>query len=302
MTGTTYPPRPTADSVHSLLKRGNLIARRIDELLQGQLLAPLLLTGQLDAIGGTVTYQKGWPTVAGNVEQVAPGAEYPNATLDVSYLTAATAKWAIASEVTDEAIARMTIQPLETALGSLAHQVAKRVDTIAMAAIVSLVTNTFNVTTAGNGGAWTTADNIVASVLKAKATAEESDEGVVFDTIVLRPAHYAATVALLVAGGLFPREEQNPLTTAAAPSFAGLTWRSSVRAPANPLLVDSRRLGAIATENIGGPYQRHTPDGVEVLVDRLNARDSYRIQARKVCAPVILDPTAGLSILGTGLT
>lgn len=302
MTSITYPPKLTAGQIHGLLKRPDLIAQRIDELLQRQMLAPLLLTTQAEAIGGHVTFQQGWPVVDGDPEVVAPGGEYPNATIDVDFSSAATSKWALASEIADEAIARMLLQPVDTAFGALAHEIAKRTDTAAMAAITAATSgNVFDVTGAGNGGAWTSAANIVASVLKAKATAETADQGVVFDSIVLRPSAYAATVALLVSAGLFPREAQNPLTTTAAPSFAGLTWRSSVRAGADPLLVDSTRLGGIAVEKIGGPYAQYGANGIEVLADRINNRDSYRIQARKVSVPFIIDPSAALWLDGTGI-
>ena len=307
---STYPPSapitatPSGPAVHSLLAHPALVTRRLAELLDRKMLADYILSGRIAATGGVVLFEQGWPTMDGEVESVAPGGEFPTATIERSLASAKTEKWAAATEITDESIARLSITPVDAGLQVLAHAVAKRTDLSAMAAIVeATIANTFDVTGAGNGGAWSSSANIVTSALKAKAVAEAADNGVAFDTIVLSPTAYAQAVSLLIAGGVFPREaDGNPLTTGQFPQFAGLTWTSSPRATADPLLIDRKRFGALAFEDLGGPYNRNATTGLETQVIRLAERDAYRVQARRVVAPVVLDPAAALWLTETGLS
>ncbi|WP_425310627.1 hypothetical protein AADG42_18215 [Ammonicoccus fulvus] len=300
---TTYPPaRPgselTPGQVHYLLKNPNLVTRRLADLLERKFLVDFLLAGRLQADGGAVVFERGYPTVDGAPEVIAAGGEYPLALVkaDASYVE--TKKWGLASIVTDEAISRMQIDPVDRALTAIAAEILRTTDAVGLGIITSLVTGSLDVTSIG---AWTAADAIVRGVLTAKAEAEEADEGVNFDAIVLRPRAYAAVMAYLVAGDIFPREAAgNPLTNGSVPKFLGLDWVSSPYAAADPLLVDRDRLGAVAFEKLGGGYTTGTA-GVEAKTYRNEGTDAWTLQGRRVSAAVVLDPGAGLVLTGTGL-
>lgn len=299
-----YPPtRPaltgTAADAHNLLKNAPMLARRLGELLENTLLADFLLTGRLEAVGGSVLFEDAPPTVEGDAETVAPGAEYPLAVWTTSLNDARTEKWGLATEVTDEAVARLQLSAVNRSLDVLRIKVARQSDTAAMAAVKAAVTGTFDSTTAG---AWTDAESIVAAVLSAQAAQDDTEEGVVYDTVVLKPSHYAAVMSTLVKGGVFPREaEGNPLTAGAFPTFMGMTWTSSPRADTRPLLADRTKLGALAFENLQSPGYARTPAGVEVQTDRLTGRDAYLVNARRVMAAAVLDPGAAVFVTNTGL-
>lgn len=307
----TYPAPPAivvgGDTVeiHHLLKTPTLVARRLRTLLEQRYIADALLTGRFTAQGGSILYETGEPIFTDDdPEAVAPGANYPQTQVQAGTLVAAkTNKWGQDVPVTDEAIARLGINPVDRAFTKLVNQSVRFVDSAALGVIASKITQTFDVTAGGGPGAWTTGDAIVEGVLLAKAKVTALDEGYDPNAIVLSDAQWAKAVARLNADGLLPREAGNPLVTGVWPQALGLTWMSSNNTSStNPLLVDSTQLGGMADENLGGPgYIRTGGVGVETKVIRDDDNDSYKLRARRVTVPVVLEPNAGVTITNTGL-
>lgn len=306
----TYPAPPATvvggDTVeiHYLLKTPTLVARRLRTLLDQRYIADALLTGRFTAQGGSILYETGEPIFTANdPESVAPGANYPQTQVSGGALAAAkTSKWGQDVPVTDEAISRLGINPVDRAFTKLVNQSVRFIDSAALGVIASKITQTFDVTAAGPG-AWTTGSSIVEGVLLAKAKVTALDEGYDPNVIVLSDAQWAKAVARLNADGLLPREAGNPVLTGVWPQALGLTWMSSNHtSSANPLLVDSLQLGGMADENLGGPgYIRTGGVGVETKVIRDDDNDSYLLRARRVTVPVVLEPNAGITITNTGL-
>ena len=119
----TYPPAApsiTGDNItiSRFLKDPTLIARRLRTLAEQRFIADVLLTGRFDATGGSIRYETGESIYADKApEQVAPGAEYPLTSIsDGTEQVAKTAKWGRDSEITDEAIARRKMDPVNRAL------------------------------------------------------------------------------------------------------------------------------------------------------------------------------------------
>jgi hypothetical protein len=307
----TYPAPPATVSggntveVHYLLKTPSLIARRLRTLLEQRYIADFLLQGRFTAVGGALLYETGEPIgTNADPEAVAPGAGYPQTTASSGELAAAkTSKWGQDVPVFDEAISRLGINPVDRAFTKLVNQSVKFVDGAALGVIASKITQQYNVTGAGAPGAWTTGDAIVEGVLLAKAKITGLDEGYDPNVIVLKDEQWAKAIARLNADGLLPREAGNPLVTGVWPQALGLTWTSSNHTPSsNPLLVDNTQLGGMADEEIGGPgYIRTAGIGVETKAIRDDDHDGYKLRARRVTVPVVLEPNAGIIITNTGL-
>lgn len=307
----TYPAPPattdgTTINIHHMLSSPPLIARRIRTLLEKRYIADFLLSGRFEAKGGGIFYETGEEIFTqDSPESVAPGAGYPKTKIDAGQLASAkVSKWGQDSPVTDEAINRLGMSPVNRAFTKLVNQSVKFVDGAALGVIGSKVTQTFNVTTGTNApGAWTTGDAIIAGTLLAKAQVTALDEGYEPNVVVLKDAQFARVVSKLQAAGMFPREAGNPLLTGDWPHVLGLTWVATNHSPTtDPLLVDTDQLGGMADEDQNAPgYVRTSGVGVETKSIRDEDTDSYNLRARRVTVPVVLEPNSGIRIAGTGL-
>lgn len=301
----TYPTLPdtggdlSAEQIHQLLKDPTLIARRLETLLDNKFIADYLLTGRYTAQGGAILYPNGDPIFAADdPEAVAPGAEYPLTPMTVGDLASAkTVKWGQDSEVTDEAISRLRMDPVNRVLTGLANSLIRYIDGVALSVIAAQVTDTYA------SQAWATAEAIVEGVLLAKATQEDRYDLQDYDltTVVLTPLQFAKVSSLFINSNLLPRENGNAVQSGVITDVLGLTWTTSKHAPfPDPLLVDRDRLGGMANENLASPGYTNR-DGLEVKVIRQDETDSYRPRARRVTVPVVMDPGAAVRITGTTL-
>ncbi|CAN7241550.1 hypothetical protein LJR045_000980 [Microbacterium sp. LjRoot45] len=286
----------SAEQIHQILRSQSLIGRRIRTLAAQRFISDALLKGRFRAVGGTVLYENGEPIFApDNPEAIAPGGEYPRSQVTAGDLAAAKVdKWGRDVPITDESIKRRGIDVVDRATRQLVNRMVKFVDSAALGVIASKVTQTSAAT-----ASWTTAKAIVASVEAAKAAAEESGEGHVLDTIVLKPTQYATVMSLFLDAGLLPREAANPLITGRWPEVLDLTWLRSPFVPTTaPMLVDTDELGGMADEDLGGPGYTNALPGVEVKSIRQEETDGYLLRSRRVTVPVVTDATAGVTITG----
>lgn len=297
----------TAVEVHHLMKSPTLLARRFKSLVDEHFIADFLLTGRYQATGGAIAYPAKdldiYPD--GAPEAINPGAQYPLVQMDAGQLAIAhTAKEGFGTHVFDEEIARTLINPVNDAFTFLVNGIVRQVDSTALAAITSKVTETQAATKAWTGG--TGDDNvrgIVTSIQAAKAKVAQKKLGLNVDTIVLSEAQYEGVMAELLLAGFLPREANNPLVEGAWPKVLGLTWVTSPHVPfTDPLLVDRAQLGGMADENIASPEFTTVDNGVELASTRITDRDGYLIRARRVTVPIVLRPDAGIRITGTDLS
>lgn len=303
MPGYTYPaPAPSISgdtlSIHRLLQNPTLVARRLRTLLEQRYIADALLTGRFTVSGGAVLYEGSEPIgTPDNPRAVAPGAEYPLTSLGIGTASlAAVKKWGQDTYVTDEAINRLQRNPVDRAFTKLANQNVKLVDSIAMSAITSAVTATANL---GAALASATAEQILTAFLSAKANITALNEGYSADTAVLDDLSWATVMAKFTAAGYLPREGgSTPVLTGDFPQVMGLTWLATPNGIANTaLVVDSQQLGGMADEDLGGPgYVRVNGIGVETKSIRDDDNDRYKLRARRVTVPVVIEPAAGRKI------
>lgn len=302
--GSTLTGNVTVAQALAFLKSPELIARRFSEILSDHnFLAHYLLRGKYKLVGGAIAYVPDEATSSGDTaETVAPGGEYPLTALpvDAAILVAALKK-GLGSEIADETVGRLQMDPIERAIQMLAFDLVSQFDAAAISSIQSLVTST----TAG--AAWTSAAAIVANVEMAKATIKGRKKGYRATSVVLTDTQWAAAAPVLLP--LLPREAGNPILAGGFPNILGVDWVSSPDLPGNwvPLVVDAGNLGGIGHEDIPSPEyialsSIAAQNGSNVEVARFREKnDSTRIQVRKADVPIVANPNAATKISGTGL-
>lgn len=305
--GSTLVGNATVAQVLAFLKSPTELARRFADIMADHnFLSHAVLRGRYRITGGALVYLPDEVIQTDErPETIAPGGEYPLVTLnaDAPQIVAAMKK-GFGTEVTDEEVGRLLLDPVERAIQMLAYTMVSRFDSIAMAAIASAVTQSVS------GGSWTGAtatSTIVGNVEAAKAAIRAQRRGYRATTIVLTGAQYAAIAPSLLS--VLPREAGNPVLSGSWPNILGLDWVTSDDLPAGwrPTVLDADNLGGIGHEDIPSPEYValsaiNPANGAGVEVARYRERhDSTRIQVRKADVPVVRNPGAACEITGTGL-
>lgn len=305
--GVTYPaPAPSFNGdtlqIHRFLKDPGQVARRVRTLLDRRYIADALLKQRLQVVGGAITWESGDPIGTADAPRaVAPGAEYPLVSLTGGTPSVArTTKWGQDTEITDEAIARQKLQPVNTALRKLANQNVITVDSLTLSAVTTAITQTYAASALWAGA---TAEQILTDALRARATITSLGEGYDPDTVVLDDLTFASVKAKFIAAGYLPREDGQALSGSAFPQVEGMVWLNTPNAPANTVIIaDTEQLGGMADEDLQSPGYAAAAEpgttGVEVKVIRDDEDDKYRARARRVTVPVVLEPQAGIRITG----
>lgn len=301
----TYPaPPPTVSgdyvTIHRLLQNPALIARRLRTMAEQRFIADALLTGRFEAVGGAIQYEQGESLYTDrSPEVIKPGMKYPQAGLPLGPTqTAAVDKWGEDVPVWDEAIKRLNRNPVDRAFIKLINQMVKTVDGVALAVIASQVTQT-----AAAAASWSTATakQIFLDVAKAKAAVVDLNEGFEPDTVVVPTLAWTLAMATFTDAGYLPREDRSsPVLTGEFPVIDGMRWLATPNIPvANAaLVVDSTQLGGMADENLGGPGYAGAASGIETKSIRDEDKDGYKLRARRVTVPVVIEPSAAYKITG----
>lgn len=290
----------TTEQLHLFLSNKGLIARRVADITKMRFIADYLLQARLDATGGGIFYETGEPVFASeDPEAISPLGEYPLVVLDDgTVVSAKTDKWGLDTMVSDEKIARQGRTYVDRGILRVANTIIRYVDSVAMAVIQSKVTSTHT------SDEWDSAGAAVESILTIQGERADLGLGIELDTAVLRPTQYAKVIRLLIDDKALPRESGETAIKGNLPVDAlGLTWATTPHFQgANPLLVDRDQLGGMADEKLGGPgYASAGSFGVETKSIRDDDAEGYKLRGRRVTVPVVLEPLAGVQLLGTGL-
>lgn len=302
-----YPPLPATYSDPNLtasrfLKNPAFVARRLQTLAERRYVGNLLLPGRQDTNAGAIGYENVEGIFADSAPLVVkPGSEYSLTTIgDGTASLANVVKWGTDTYVTDEAIARRNMDPVDKALLKLANSAALAIDTAVVAAIVTAVTATAGATAVWSGSSAA----VLRDILLASAAIRGANLGYEPDTLLIGDTTWAYLASDPVTAGLMARETtSNTVDTGRFTHLAGL---QVIHAPAANMpsgvgtaawVFDSGQLGFIATENLGGGY--NSAGGlVETKSIREDLTDSWRLRARSNFVPVVTDPLAGYKISG----
>jgi hypothetical protein len=307
----TYPPAPATLSgdnitISRFLTNPTLVARRLRTIAEQRFISDTLLTGRFTAQGGAILYETGETIYTDrSPEAVAPGSNYPQSPVSEGTASLAkTVKWGEDVPVTDEAIARRQMDPVNRAFLKLVNQMVKYVDGVAMSAIASAVTATASATASWKAD---TGTNIFRDIMLAKANILALNQGYDPDTVVVDDITYANMLSDNRFQGLLPREQTGGTVVYSGqfPQVAGLRILPSPNitgagtSGAKALVLDSKVLGGMADENLGGPgYVSTDGVGVQAKSIRKEETDSWLLRCRRITVPVILEPAAAQWITG----
>ncbi|QOC55869.1 major capsid protein [Gordonia phage DirtyBoi] len=300
----TYPPaQPTLSgdniTIHRLLKDPALVARRLRTIAENRFIADVLLSARLTTDSGSVLFETGESIYTDRApEAVAPGSEYPLTGVgDGDAQLAKTVKWGRDVEITDESISRRKMDPVEKAFNKLVNHNVKTIDGVALAAIASQVTQA----TAASASWATGTPNILRDVLRAKAQIIALNEGYDPDVLVVDDLTYANIMSDEKFAALAARESKDgPVYTGEFPIVGGLRVLPTPNLPTagHALVVDTKQLGGMADENLAGPGYSGAVSGIQVKTIRKEETDAYRLRARRVTVPIVLEPKSAWKITG----
>jgi hypothetical protein len=305
----TYPPAPVTlsgdvETINRFLASPTIVSRQLRTLAQQRYIADTVLGQRFQVSGGSVLYETGESIfTTDSPRAVSPGAEYPLTTAPTGAASVAkTVKWGQDTKVTDEAIARQLMNPVNRALLKLVNQNVKFIDSVALAAIASAVTATAAVT-----ASWKTASasQMLTDIAQAKASILALNQGYSPDTVVLDDATWARAYAAFVSGGFLPREQAaGAVVTGNFAVIDGLRFLPSPNLPTagTILVVDSTMIGGMADEDLGGAgYSGAGSVGVEGKSIRDELNDGYRLRMRRVTVPIVSEPAAGFVLTGAAV-
>ena len=300
----TYPPpNPTFTgdtiSISRFLKDPASVARRLRTIGEQRLIGDILLPQRFITESGSVQFETGETIYTERApEPVTPGSEYPlTAVGNGEIQMASTVKWGRDAEITDEAISRRKINPVESALVKLANQQAKTIDSVALAAVASSVTQSTPASASWN----TPTTNILRDVLMAVANIRALNEGFEPNLVVVDDVMLANIMAHPMVTPLLPREtSSSPVFTGNMAVIGGLRFVATPNLPTAgvALVVDNTQLGGMADENLGGPGYVSAGNFGQVKTMREDKNDMWRVRCRRTTVPIVLEPKAAWKITG----
>lgn len=295
-------------SINRFLKETPWVARALRTVGDEQFVSDKLLTGQFFTESGSIGYEQNEGIYADrDPKAVPPGGEYPVTPISTGPAsTANTVKWGNDSLITDEAIGRYRYNVVQRAFRKLMNSHIKTIDTIALSAIVSAVTQNTNAIASWATGGGTS--KILRDVMRAVTSITNLKQGYMPNAVFVEPAVFANVVSDEELAKLLPREfpgvDSTPvrqgLNGMLMKQIGGLTWITSPNAPVTgkALVVDTTVLGGFADERLTSPDYVQTENGLQVQSIRDKDVDGWRIRARRITVPIVLEPGAGWLING----
>ncbi|MGW0052049.1 phage major capsid protein [Nocardia nova] len=314
---TTFPPaQPTLSGdilqINRFLKDPLWILRALRTISEQMFVSDRILTGQQWTESGSVGYEQNETIYADNSPQaIPPGGEYPLTTTGTGPASMTnTVKWGQDADITDEAISRQKYDALQRKFTKLVNSHVQKVDSVALSAVASAVTQNTAALASWAGTGSTT--YILRDIMRAFANIVNLKQGYMPDTILVGLTTFANVVSDDKLAALLPREVPG---VSASPVSAG--WDSPfmkqiggfrfVTSPNLPVtgrawLLDSKVFGAFVDERVPGPGYVMSSDpganGTQVKTMREDDNDSWRIRARRITTPVVLEPAAAWQITG----
>ncbi len=304
---STYPPTAPSFTDPNLtasrfLKNPEFVARRVQDLTSLRLPGEFLLKGRFSATGGAIGYETVDGIFAdGTPSVVAPGSEYELTTIsDGPAALAKVTKSGKDTIVTDEAIARRNMDPVEKGLRKLTNSAALAINSTVVALITSTVTND-----RAASAVWTgSTAKILQDILRAKASITALNQGYDPDVLLVNDEVWAYLASDPTVAAAMAREDRsNPVYSGRFEVIADLevvpvpTAYMPAGVDTSAWVLDTNALGFIAPEDIGGGYQQ-AGEIIQTKVMREDENDGWRLRARSNFAAGVTDPGAGFEITG----
>lgn len=288
----TYPAPPPSISgdtisIDRFLQQPTYFERALRTIAQNRFIGDVLLSGRGQATGGAVIYEQNESIFTDRpVESVEPLSAFPLTTVGAGpALIAAVKKWGQDTMVSDESIKRRIGNPVGRATQKIANTVIRQVDTVALAAIASAVTQTMAVATA-----WATSTKILRDILTAKATITALNQGYDPDVAVVDDLTFAIIASDVTLATYARREDPgNPIYTGNFPVVGGLRIlpTSNIPVAGRALVADSKVLGSMVDEEpLSGKSMRD------------EEAEGWRLRGKRITVPIVQEPAAAIWLTG----
>ncbi|GAB7053119.1 phage major capsid protein [Catenuloplanes indicus] len=304
-----YPPAAatlsgTLLTIDRLLRNPTFLARRLRGIPDLRFVADQILTRKIKANGGAAMAETGEPIVNSRpIESIAPGGEYPrDSPADGTAMLVKVSKWGEATPLTDEKIKRSVYggDEVDRSLRKAANTIITKVDRLATSAMGSLVT-----ATSAAAATWDNASALLfRDVEKAAAKVVDLNQGFRPNTLLMSTTKYAMLVTDPAIAALRRREATDNPIYGGDIEYIGkyrIISTSVGNLPRDSVWVfDDNELGGMADETEVDPGYATMDNGLQFKVIRVDSRDAWDIQARRITAPMVTEPGAAIEITGTG--
>lgn len=304
------PPELTGDvlAINRFLKDTPWVARALRSVADEMFVADKILTGQFFTESGSIGYEQNESIYAGrDPKAVPPGGEYPITPVSTGPAsTANTVKWGNDSLITDEAISRFRYNVVQRAFRKLMNSHIKTIDTVALSAVVSAVTQNTDAIASWKTGGGTS--KILRDLMRTATSIINLKQGYMPNAVFVEPAVFANVVSDDDLMKLLPREYPGVnaapvragLNSTLTRQIGGFTFITSPNAPVTgkALMVDTTVFGGFADERLSSPEYVQAENGLQVLSIRDRDTDGWRIRARRTTVPIVLEPAAAWLING----
>ena len=295
-------------SINRFLKDVPWVLRALRDIANEQFVADKLLTAQFYTESGSLGYEQNESIYADRAPKpVAPGAEYPITPISTGPgSTANTVNWGNDALITDAAIRRQKFPVVTRSFRKLMNSHISTIDSVGLSAVVSAVTQNTDAI-----ASWKASDGtakILRDVMRAITSIIKLKQGYMPNAVFVEPDVFANVVSNDDLMKLLPREYPGVESTPIAQGLngtlmkqaGGITWITSPNAPVTgkALVVDTTVFGGFTDEIADDPGYVQDENGLQVKTIRDDDTDGWRIRARRITVPVVLEPGAGWLING----
>ncbi|MDN4521361.1 hypothetical protein QYF68_26585 [Mycolicibacterium austroafricanum] len=295
-------------SINRFLKDTPWVARALRSVADEQFVADKILTGQFWTESGSIGYEQNESIYAGDAPKaVPPGGEYPVTNISTGPAsTANTVKWGNDTLLTDERISRERYNAVQRAFRKLMNSHIQTIDTVGLSAAVSAVTQNTNAIASWKTGGGTS--KILRDLMRTATSIINLKQGYMPNAVFVEPAVFANVVSDDDLMKLLPREypgvESTPvrqgLNSMLMRQIGGFTFITSPNAPVTgkALMLDTTVFGGFTDERLASPDYVQTENGLQVQSIRDKDTDGWRLRARRITVPIVLEPAAAWLING----
>lgn len=308
-----YPPgAPSISgdvlSINRFLKDTPWVARALRSVADEQFVADKILTGQFWTESGSIGYEQNESIYADDAPKaVPPGGEYPITNIATGPAsTANTVKWGNDTLLTDERISRERYNAVQRAFRKLMNSHIQTIDTVGISAAVSAVTQNTDAIASWKTGGGTS--KILRDLMRTATSIINLKQGYMPNAVFIEPAVFANVVSDDDLMKLLPREypgvESTPvrqgLNSMLMRQIGGFTFITSPNAPSTgkAMMVDTNVFGGFTDERLTSPDYVQTENGLQVQSIRDKDTDGWRLRARRITVPIVLEPGAAWLING----
>lgn len=319
-------------SISRYLNDPTMVLRALRTIADQIFVGNKVLTGQFYTKDGSVIYEQIESIFAANTPQaIQPGDDYPLTPVPTGPAQLAdVVKWGLDTIITDESIARQNFDVVARAFIKLVNSMVQQIDSVVMTAVVGAITQTQAAGATKPGGDGNTAyywdgsgaqkPNILRDIFMAEEQMRALKQGYNANTVLCDLGTFALAISDPNLAALWPREDFGRgvsnapvfegIKTGFAVNLAGKTWLSTPNLPSTPYcaVLDTTVFGAMVDEELPAPgYVGSQSDGsadddgrsmIQVKTMREDKQDRWRIRARRVTTPIIIEPKAAVEILG----